>query len=462
MIRVGFFSSDSKLHQILCSALGVEFKVLFESTELGIGAMLEDGVCDVVLMDLDSAKPDLHQHLPACRRLACRPSVVLADDALRSTAAELVRLGSYSFCRKPPSIRDLKIMLRRAYETSLSQPRAIPAEPSCEQPASFQGIMGTSLQMQDVFSLVRRVADLNASVLITGESGTGKELVARAIHNHGSRAAEPFIAVSCGAIPETLIEAELFGHEKGAFTGSVAAREGYLEQAGTGTLLLDEIGELSATTQVKLLRVLQQREFSRLGSSRTIPLRARVLFATHADLAALVAASRFRLDLFYRINVVKIEIPSLQERRDDIPLIANHFLRLYTELFQKPVDAIDSEAMKALQSYSWPGNVRELENIIQRAVILTSDSRIRLLDLPVETHSSDVVNIDDYRSCENSFETQLRDYKLKLAENAVREHNGNKTLAARSLKISRAYLHRLLRLADHDLVDTETLDMEMA
>lgn len=461
MIRVGFFSSDSKLHLILCSALGVEFKVLLENTELGIMAMLEDGVCDVVLMDLDSASPNLHQHLPACRRLASMPSVVMADDALRSTSAELVKLGSYGACRKPPSVRDLKIMLRRAYETSLSRKHPLVPEQAPAEPAGFQGIIGTSLQMQEVYGLIRRVSDLNASVLITGESGTGKELIARAIHNHGSRAAEPFVAVSCGAIPETLIEAELFGHEKGAFTGSVGAREGYLEQAAGGTLLLDEIGEISPATQVKLLRVLQQREFSRLGSSRTIPLRARVLFATHADLPTLVAAGRFRLDLFYRINVVRVDIPSLQERRDDIPLIANHFLRLYTELFQKPVDSIEPEAMAALQSYSWPGNVRELENVIQRAVILTSSLKIQLRDLPVETYSSDIVNIEDYRTAD-SFESKLREYKLRLAESAVREHNGNKTLAARSLKISRAYLHRLLRLADQDVPDTESLGMEMA
>lgn len=462
MIRVGFFTSDSKLHQILSSALGVEFKLLLEATEQGIVAMHEDGDCDVVILDLDSADPNLQQHLSSCRRLAQIPSVVMVDDALRSTAAELVRLGCYSSCRKPPSIRDLKIMLRRAYETSCNRPRTAIVSPAPVDEGSCDEIIGASSQMREVYGLIHRVTNLNASVLITGESGTGKELVARAIHNCGSRAAEPFIAVSCGAIPETLIEAELFGHEKGAFTGSVAAREGYMEQAAGGTLLLDEIGELSPATQVKLLRVLQQREFSRLGSNRALPLQARVLFATHADLGALVAAGKFRLDLFYRINVVRVEIPSLQDRTEDIPLIAGHFLRRYTELFQKPVDSIDAEAMKLLKAYSWPGNVRELENVIQRAVILTTGSSISANDLPEEIYSRDVINIEHYRGGD-SFEDRLREYKVSLAETAVREHHGNKTLAARSLKISRAYLHRLLRLADHEIMlEDKALGMETA
>jgi transcriptional regulator with PAS, ATPase and Fis domain len=315
--------------------------------------------------------------------------------------------------------------------------------------------------MRQVYDLVQRVASLNASVLVTGESGTGKELIARAIHNLGAHSLRPFVAVSCGAIPETLIEAELFGHEKGAFTGSVAAREGYLEQAGEGTLFLDEIGELSPAVQVKLLRVIQQREFSRLGSSRLLPLRARMIFATHADLGELVAQGKFRLDLYYRINVMKITAPPLQERAEDIPQIATHFLRHYTQIYQKQVDDIDPGAMALLQSYSWPGNVRELENVIQRAIIVASGPSICELDLPSNIQDESLVNFGDYQPA-TSFERQLRDYKVKLAATAVRENNGNKTMAARSLNISRAYLHRLIRLAERDPLISEEMDMETA
>ena len=251
----------------------------------------------------------------------------MADDGLRSTAFELVRNGAFGYCRRPPSIRDLKTMLSRACENSSLKQQLQTVQQRLEEPAGCDRLIGSSPQMKRVYQLVRSVANLNASVLVTGASGTGKELIARAIHNLGSRSNRPFVAVSCGAIPETLIEAELFGHEKGAFTGTVGAREGYFEQAGDGTLFLDEIGDLSLFTQVKLLRVLQQMEFSRLGSNRLIPLRARLIFATHRDLAQLVAEGKFRQDLFYRINVMRIESPQLQEHPEDIPAIARHFLQ---------------------------------------------------------------------------------------------------------------------------------------
>jgi DNA-binding NtrC family response regulator len=346
-------------------------------------------------------------------------------------------------------------MLSRGYENSLLKRQLQTVQQRPEDPGSCDRLIGSSPQMQQVYQLVRRVTNLNASVLVTGESGTGKELIARAIHNMGSRSKRPFVAVSCGAIPETLIEAELFGHEKGAFTGTVGAREGYFEQAGDGTLFIDEIGDLSPFTQVKLLRVLQQMEFSRLGSSKLIPLRARLIFATHRDLVKLVAEGKFRQDLFYRINVMRIESPPLQEHPEDIPQIAMHFLRHYAQTFQKPMEGIDEDAMGMLQSYSWPGNVRELENVMQRAIILAPGQMVRGEDLTLSLQEDDsvdgedIVDIGDYHPA-SSFERQLRDYKVKLAVAAVRENNGNKTLAARSLQISRAYLHRLIRLAEPD------------
>jgi len=465
MIRIGLYSDDPKLQQILSSVLGKEFQVFLETTEEGVNRMLADAGCDVVILDLDSDHDALQDRIACCRRIVGSrvSSVVMADDTLRATAAELVRLGAHSYCRKPPSIRDLKALLHRAYEGFLIRRKPYGgAHQQVEETSSCDQMIGSSPPMQQVYDLVHRVANLNASVLVTGESGTGKELIARAIHNLGSRAGRPFVAVCCGAIPETLIEAELFGHEKGAFTGTVGMREGYLEQAGEGTLLLDEIGELSHATQVKLLRVLQQREFSRLGSSRLIPLRARLIFATHTDLAELVAQGKFRLDLFYRINVMKVTAPALQERVEDIPQIAMHFLRQYSEIYQKVVEDIEPGAMALLQSYSWPGNVRELENVIQRAIIVASSESICEKDLPLNIQSESVLNIGDYQPT-NSFERQLRNYKVKLATAAVRDNHGNKTMAARSLNISRAYLHRLLRLAEQDpLIEQDGLDMESA
>src|SRR5215475_10926979 len=246
MMRIGVFSEDHKLQPLLASALGKEFQVLFESDEDGITRMISNEKCDVVILDLDSNCWSLQERIVQCRRIAEYPipSVVMADDSLRPTAIELVQLGADGYCRKPPSVRELKAMLYRAHENGAFNRAPKAMQQQLEDATDCDRMIGGSQAMQQVYDLVRRVANLNASVLVTGESGTGKELIARAIHNLGSRAGRPFLAVSCGAIPETLIESELFGHEKGAFTGSVGAREGYLEQVGDGTLFLDEIGEL--------------------------------------------------------------------------------------------------------------------------------------------------------------------------------------------------------------------------
>ena len=387
--------------------------------------------------------------------------VIMADDGLRVTANELVRQGAFGYCRRPPSIRELRLLLRRAHEHTISKRQSNQEEAQEEAIRDRDQMVGTSPTMQQVHHLIDCVSDIDASVLITGESGTGKELVARAIHNRGNRSGRPFIAVACGAIPETLIEAELFGHEKGAYTGTVGSREGYLEQSRDGTLFLDEIGELSLFTQVKLLRVLQQREFSRLGSNRLIALRSRLIFATHRNLAEMVAQGKFRQDLYYRINVMKIEIPSLQERMEDIAPIATHFLRHYGRIFQKPIDGIDPEAMMMLESYHWPGNVRELENVIQRAIILARGTTLRTENLPLNLRQEARPSSMEECTPGGSFERQLRDYKIRLAANAVRENNGNKTLAARSLSISRAYLHRLIRLAEPGAIcEEEELGVE--
>src|SRR5216683_2998143 len=406
MIRIGLYSDDPKLQQILSSVLGKEFQVLLETTEEGINRMLADAGCDVVILDLDSNHDALQDRIACCRRIVASrvSSVVMADDTLRATAAELVRLGAHSYCRKPPSIRDLKALLHRAYEGFLIRRKPYGAHQQAEEISSCDQMIGSSPPMQQVYDLVHRVANLNASVLVTGESGTGKELIARAIHNLGSRSGRPFVAVCCGAIPETLIEAELFGHEKGAFTGTAGARVGYLEQAGDGTLFLDEM----------------------------------------------VAQGKFRQDLYYRINVMRIDAPPLQEHPEDISQIATYFLRHYSEMYQKPMADIEPGAMALLRDYAWPGNVRELENVIQRAIILAHGESICIEDLPRNIQGEAVVNIDDYHPA-GSFERQLRDYKVKLAMTAVRDNNGNKTLAARSLHISRAYLHRLIRIAESDL-----------
>jgi DNA-binding NtrC family response regulator len=445
MIKIGLYSEDRTIHPLLSSALGKEFQIWLESDQEGMNTLIAAGECDVVILDLSSDHDSLRERIDYSRRLIelNLPSIVMADDGLRSTAFELVRTGAFGYCRKPPSIRELKTMLSRAYETSLLKRQLHSVQQRLEEPGTCDRLIGSSPQMQRVYELIQRVTNLNAAVLVNGPSGTGKELIARAIHNLGARANRPFVAV--------------FGHEKGAFTGTVGSREGYFEQASDGTLFLDEIGDLSLFTQVKLLRVLQQMEFSRLGSNKLIPLRARLVFATHRDLAKLVAEGKFRQDLYYRINVMRIDSPALQDHAEDIPRIVRHFLRHYASMFQKPMDGVEPEAMGLLENYGWPGNVRELENVMQRAIILAPGQMVRAEDLTLNSEEveggelEDVVDISDYNPA-SSFERQLRDYKVKLAVNAVRDNNGNKTLAARSLCISRAYLHRLIRLAESDAV----------
>lgn len=449
MICLLMYSEDPKLRPLLTSALRSDYNVIVESDPEEVKHLVNSGRADVLILDFDSNFGSLDRQLQFYDELGdCPvPVVVMTDDVRRSTALELLQRGAYDYIRKLPSLVELKIVVRRAYEHAQLKKELDQVRDTMRTASSCDQLLGSSGRSQIVYDLIRRVANLGAYVLITGESGTGKELVARAIHNLSNRACQPFVAVSCGAIPETLIESELFGHEKGAFTGANAARSGLMERAGEGTLLLDEIGELSLATQVKLLRVLQEKAFSRLGSNRLIPLKARVLFATHRNLENMVDQGTFRRDLFYRVNVVRINVPSLRERTEDIPLLARHFLQKYADAYEKPVTDIRPNAMELLVDYSWPGNVRELENVIQNAVILADGDNIGQAELPerIQQLAPETPVVSDSGE---SFEERLRSYKIELANRAISECNGNKTLAARKLRVSRAYLHRLIRMPE--------------
>jgi DNA-binding NtrC family response regulator len=450
MIRLLLYSNDPDLQVLLGPTLGGEFTLLHERRMDRIRQLITEGMCDVVIYDLDCTSFPLQQQLGQFDQIYDLgiPVVVMTDDDSRATAMDLVQRGVSNYIRKPPALPELRIVIRRAHELAVLKREAESARRHFPAPGAGQ-LIGSSPQSRTVDDLIRRVANLEAPVLITGETGTGKELIAHSIHNLGCRKDRPFVAVSCGAIPETLIEGELFGAEKGAYTGAAARRKGYLEQAGSGTLFFDEIGELSPQTQVKLLRVLQEREFSRLGTSQLVPLHARLLFATHRDLAGMVEAGTFRQDLYYRVNVISIQSPPLREHPGDIPQMAQHFLEEYSRLYQKPVNRITSAAMASLLEYDWPGNVRELENAVQSAIILSDEDAIKPQHLPQNMQQTDAPLRGDSPHGV-SFEEQMQDYKMKLAHNAIRECNGNKTLAARSLNISRTYLHRLIRGAGEE------------
>jgi DNA-binding NtrC family response regulator len=450
MIRILLYSHDDNLQSLLAPTLGLEFSVFLERRMDRIKEIISQGRCDVLILDLDSSLYPMQQQLRFFDEIRDFgvPVVVMTDDDGRATAMDLVQRGVYNYIRKPPALPELRIVVRRAHEYAVLK-RELESIRQRLPPSGCDRLIGSSARSQVVYDLIRRVADLEASVLITGESGTGKELIARSIHNLGNRRERPFVAVSCGAIPETLIEAELFGAEKGAFTGAATRRKGYLEEAGNGTLFFDEIGEFSAHTQVKLLRVLQEREFSRLGSSQPIPLQARLLYATHRSLLEMVAEGTFRQDLYYRVNVMGIKSPPLRDHTEDIPQLAQHFMEEYSRLYHKSMTRITPNAMALLLEYEWPGNVRELENVIQSAIILSDDETMQPKDLPNMMQHPDLLGLGDSLPGA-SFEEQMQDYKIKLAHRAVQECKGNKTLAARSLHISRTYLHRLIKDSGED------------
>ena len=346
--------------------------------------VLRSGPVDLVLSDL--RMPDMSgvEVLRAAKQH--NPDIVvmmMTAYASTETAVEAMRLGAADYFIKPFSNDELKLKVRRHLESRRLQQENVLLKRAMESAHEFSNIIGRSPQMLEVFAMVEAIARTGSTILITGQSGTGKDMVARAIHTHSLRKDEPFVALNCGAMPEALLESELFGHVRGAFTGADTNKKGLVEVAERGTIFLDEIGEMNAVMQVKLLRVLQERTFRRVGGTEEVKADIRVIAATNQDLEKLVAEGRFREDLFYRINVIPIHLPPLRERPEDIPLLAERFLSRFAERMGKPVRSISREAMELLMAHAWPGNVRELENVIERAVALEQTPVVLPETLPV-------------------------------------------------------------------------------
>lgn len=362
------------------------------------------------------------------------PLIVMTAYGTIETAVAAIKAGAVDYLTKPLNLDELLHRVRqvREHQRLLIENRDL--REALHERHRVEGIIGESGPMQEVLSLVRRVASSDTTVLIRGESGTGKELIAKAIHYASPRAAGPLVRVNCAALPESLMESELFGHEKGAFTGAVAARMGRFELADGGSLFLDEIGDLSPHLQVKLLRVLQEREFERVGSSRPMTADVRALAATHRDLEALVRDGRFRDDLYYRINVVTITLPPLRERREDIPLLIDHFLRAFAAKIDKPVRGLTREAREALLRYDYPGNVRELENLIERAVVLTRDDVIALGDLPLSLSEAEM------EVGEGGMTSAVEGLERRMIHEALVKAEGVQTRAAELLGVSERVL----------------------
>jgi two-component system NtrC family response regulator len=362
--------------------------------------------------------------------------IVITGQEQREHALRAISVGAYDFFNKPIQIDELNVVLRRARHVHDLERENRELQRSAGGD-SFEGIVGFCPAIQEVFRAVRRVAGSDAQVLISGESGTGKELVARAIHRLSERSPGPFVAINCGAIPENLLESELFGHEKGAFTGAHMRRAGRIESAHRGTLFLDEVGELPVALQVKLLRFLQENKLERVGGRQEILVDARVIAATNADLDRQMKDEKFREDLYYRLAVVRLSLPPLRERGEDVTVLAKIFLERFAAENKKSITSFTAEALEALQSYDWPGNVRELENRVKRAIIMAEGKKLSSADLELGSGSS-----DRYRSV--TLKEAREELERDLIKRTLRKHNGNMTRTAAELQVSRPTLYELM------------------
>jgi len=399
------------------------------------------GAFDLVLTDYRMPGMDGIQLLKELKRLNPEVMVVvLTAFGSVGTAVAAMKEGAYDYLNKPIDLEELLLLIRRVEkEVGLSRENRELREQLREK-FKVDFIISASRRMEEALNLVKRVAPSQATVLILGESGTGKELIARAIHYSSPRAERPLVKVNCAALPENLLESELFGHEKGAFTGAVGRRIGRFEQADQGTIFLDEIGDLSPSLQSKLLRVLQEKEFERVGSSQTLKADVRVIAATNHNLEEAIQKGTFREDLYYRLNVVTLSLPPLRERKEDIPPLIEHFLKKYSRENQKPVVSLSKEAKDLLMNYHYPGNVRELENIIERAVVLSRGDSITTQDLPLNLRESKVEDLMKEAAGGRSLRETLEEIERLRITQALEKSHGVQTKAAEELGISERVL----------------------
>ena len=391
---------------------------------------------DIVLLDLRMPGMDGMEVLKQIKEIAPQ-TVVIMMTAYASIpgAVQAMKEGAYDYIVKPLDVDQLTLMLKRIVEHQQLITENILLRKRLTEQYEFEDIIGRSEPMQEVFEMIKAVTDTNATVLITGETGTGKELVARAIHSNSSQRYGPFVATSCGALPETLLESELFGYEKGAFTGADRTKKGRFELAHAGTLFLDEVGDISMKTQIRLLRVLQERCFQRLGGTDLIKVDVRLITATNRDLMAAIREGTFRSDLYYRLNVVSIHLPSLRERQEDIPLLAAHFMNKYNVEFNKKFDRVERKAMDFMMDYHWPGNVRELENAIERALVIDHGPEIAVKHLPF-------CNIEPLPPEEPQ---TLQEIERLHIEKMLERNEWNIAKTARLLNIDRTTLHKKIK-----------------
>ncbi|QSQ26481.1 sigma-54-dependent Fis family transcriptional regulator [Pyxidicoccus parkwayensis] len=456
MAKVLVIDDEANLRKVLAAMLrrdGFDVTVA-ENGEQGLAEFHKNGA-DIVVTDLVMPKVGGMEVLGTVR--AANPDVpviIITAHGTVDSAVDAIKAGAFDYITKPFDQVELSSVVAKAAKTNESARRSVRADVKARA-----AIIGDSAQIQEVYKIIDKVADTPSTVLITGESGTGKELIATALHGASSRRDKPFIKINCAAIPATLLESELFGYEKGAFTGAVTSKPGRFELADEGTLFLDEIGEIPVEMQVKLLRALQEGEFERVGGIKTTRVDVRLVAATNRDLQAEIEAGRFRKDLYYRLAVVPITLPALRERRSDIPMLARHFVDKYNKRLNKKIEGIAEDAMALLQGYAWPGNIRELENLIERVLLFADGPLITVKDLPEPVRSGAGVQAGAASPAPSpsmevpTGEVGLKDIvRMKAAElerdlivKKLEETGGNVTRAARLLQISRKSLQTKMK-----------------
>lgn len=438
---------DESVRRALFWTLNTDYRVLEASSRAEAVKILQQDNIDVVVSDLHLPPhvDDIDEGLAIIESARARQPpaqvVVITGTDSKRAALEAVKRGAYGFFEKPLDAAEVVHIVNQA-----ARMRRLELENACLRneligARGFGRLIGSSQALEKTIKQARAVSDTSATVLLIGENGTGKEMLARAIHEESQRAHAPFIGVSCAALPESLIESELFGHEKGAFTSATHARMGRFELADGGTLFLDEVGELTPSVQVKLLRVLQERAFERVGGTKTLTVNIRLIAASNRDLELEVEGQHFRRDLYYRLNVVPLKLPPMRERREDVPGLAAHFAAKAAVKHGRPIPQLGPELMDALHEYEWPGNVRELENIMERLVLLDSGPILGVEFLPEKMLK--VVPTPGV-PCETTFEGSVTSLKRRLIVDALEAEKGNKVAAAKRLGISRSYLHRLV------------------
>lgn len=431
----------------LMLALEEEYDVYLAADADEAFRLMESETFDVVLTDLRMAGKSGMKVIDAAIKLPKQPIVIMMTAyGTVEFAVEAMKRGAFDFLTKPVNIEKLEIVIRRALQNRANEAKVHHLEERLDARFRFDGILGNSAALQEVIEKVRLVAPTRTSVLLEGETGTGKELIAQALHQNSNRARKPFVAVHCAALASNLLESELFGHERGAFTGAMEKRIGRFEAADGGTLFLDEIGEIDASIQVKLLRFLETRSFERLGSVKPVQVDVRLVAATNRNLVDMVAKGTFREDLLYRLNVVTLRLPPLRERKDDIPLLARHFMDLFAKENDLPPPEVDAAVFHRLQAYRWPGNIRELRNFAENAVVMKRGQALTEYDL-------DPRFIGDSGSAAPAANSEalaanplsVEENEKRLLRNALVKTQGNRTQAAELLGMSRRTLHRKLR-----------------